>query len=191
MARQTTRKKNQSMQSSQTRAEDFAPAQLPPELRHVSDLASPADSLNREIIRMLQEDGRMAFAEIASALEVSEGTIRNRVNAMKQAKQLRIVAITDPRVMEYRTDAILGLKVAGGISPSSVAERLGAHPEVVYILWLAGRFDLLVEVVTDEAGALQRFLEERVHADPDIISVETMTGLRNFKNQFLLKRNWA
>lgn len=156
-----------------------------------SERAGVVDTLNREIVRMLQDDGRMPFAEIAQALDVSEGTIRNRVNAMKQNGQLQIVAIADPRAIEYRTDAMLGLKINSNTTPAAVADRLGALPEVVYILWLSGRYDLLVEVVTDEHDQLLEFLEHHIHSQPDIVDAETMTGLKNFKNQFLLKRNWA
>ena len=34
----------------------------------LSDIASPHDTLNRSIVAMLQQDGRMPFAEIAAAL---------------------------------------------------------------------------------------------------------------------------
>ncbi len=157
----------------------------------LSDVSSPHDSLNRSIIAMLQQDGRMAFAEIAETLGVSEGTIRNRVNGMKQAGMLRIVAIADPVAVEYKTDAMIGLKVAAGHTPHAVAERLAQFPDVVYILWVSGRYDLLIEVVSDDQDKLLEFLETAIHNQPDIASAETMTGLRNFKNQFLLKRNWS
>ncbi len=162
---------------------------MPPQ--KAADLASPGDPLNREIIRMLQEDGRMAFAEIADRLDVSEGTIRNRVSAMKQAGQLRVVAIVDPRAVEYRADAMLGVKVASGTTPAEVAKRLNACDEVVYILWVSGRYDLLVELVSDARDGLVTFLNEHIHNQKDIASVETMSGLKNFKNQFLLKQNWS
>lgn len=154
------------------------------------DIASAADGLNQQIIRMLEEDGRRPFAEIAAALDVSEGTIRNRVNALRQAGRMRIVAIVDPAEAEYQTDAMLGLKVASAATPTAVAERLGPLPEVVYILWVSGRYDLLVEVVGDERDHLVAFLERHIHGQPDIVGVESMVGLKNFKNQFLLKRNW-
>lgn len=153
--------------------------------------SSPHDRLNRSIISMLQRDGRMAFAEIAHALDVSEGTIRNRVNSMKQAGMLRIVAIADPVAVEYKTDAMMGIKVAPGHTPQSVAERLAAQPDVVYILWVSGRFDLLVEVVSDDRDGFLDFLDREIHSQPDIAAVETMTGLKNYKNQFLLKQNWS
>lgn len=152
--------------------------------------ASPDDDLNRAIITLLQRDGRMPFSEIAERLEVSEGTIRNRVAAMKQAGMLRIIAIADPVVAEYETDAMLGLKVSPDATPAQVAQRLGALPSVVYILWVAGQFDLLIEVVTNDRDEFLEFLHTEIHNQSDIASAETMMGLKNFKNQFLLKSEW-
>ena len=43
-----------------------------------SPLASPSDDLNKQIISMLQEDGRLPYDEIAARLGVSAGTVRNR-----------------------------------------------------------------------------------------------------------------
>lgn len=152
-------------------------------------LGSPSDSLNREIIRMLEKDGRVPFATIAEALGVSEGTVRNRVNWMKEFGMLRIVALADPRAMNYKSDAMLGIKVATGVTPKQVAERLGQHAEVVYILMVSGRYDLLVEVVFEDHDSFVAFLENECYARPDIASVETMAGLAMFKNQFLLRRS--
>jgi Lrp/AsnC family transcriptional regulator for asnA, asnC and gidA len=149
------------------------------------------DKLNREIVGMLQSDGRMAFSEIAKSLAVSEGTIRNRVNSMKQAGMLRIVAIADPVAAEYKSDAMLGIKVASGHTVQALSERLAALPDVVYILWVSGRYDLLVEVVSNDRNGFLSFLDEQVHGQLDIASNETMSGLKNFKNQFLLKQNWS
>ena len=156
-----------------------------------TDKSSPDDKLNRSIIAMLQQDGRMAYSEIAQTLDVSEGTIRNRVSSMKHAGMLRIVAIADPVAVEYKTDAMLGLKVAPGHSTKAIAERLSSQPDVVYILWVSGRYDLLVEVVSNDRDGFLHFLDTEIHCQSDIASAETMTGLKNFKNQFMLKGNWA
>ena len=140
---------------------------------------------------MLQMDGRRPYAEIANMLGVSEGTVRNRVNGMKRAGSLQIVAIADAVTAEYKTEALLGIKVAPGCGLQDVAERLGAFSEVVYIIAVSGRYDLLVEIVEDDREKFLHFLEDHVHGQMDITSVETMTGLRNYKNQFLLKHNWS
>lgn len=157
--------------------------------RKVTNLASPSDDLNKEIIRLLQDDGRLPYDVIATKLGVSAGTVRNRVQWMREAGMLSIVAVVDPIATDYAVDAMLGLKVAPGITPKAVAERLQAFPEVVYIIWVSGRFDLLVELVCDADKAFTEFLNEQIHDQPDIAHVEVMTCIDMFKNQFLLKRH--
>ena len=155
----------------------------------VSPLSSPSDDLNQEIIRILQDDGRAAYDVIGQKLGVSGGTIRNRVARMREAGILRIVALVDPVAVDYESDAMLGIKTAPGIAPAEVAERLDPHPAVVYIMWVSGRYDLLVEVVCDEESELAIFLNQHVHSRSDIAHVEVMTRIDMFKNQFLLKHH--
>ena len=155
----------------------------------VPPLSSPFDDLNQRIIRLLQVDGRAAYDVIGQKLGVSGGTIRNRVARMREAGMLRIVAVVDPVAVDYESDAMLGIRTAPGIAPGAVAQRLDPYPAVVYMMWVSGRFDLLVEVVCDEETELASFLNEHVHGQPDIAHVEVMTRIGMFKNQFLLKRN--
>lgn len=156
--------------------------------RTTQSIRSPKDDLNQQIIRLLQQDGRMAFSEIAQQLDVSEGTIRNRVSGLRDNNMLRIVAMSDPVATEYTTDAMIGLNVAAGVTPRQVAERLEKNPRVVFILWVAGRYDLIVELVSDDGDALKEFLENEIYASDDISNADVMPGLKNFKNQFLLKQ---
>ena len=160
------------------------------ELPRATVLASPLDELNKAIVKRLQVDGRTPYKEIAGELGVSEGTVRNRVNWMKERGVLRIVAVADPAAIKYRADAMLGVKVAPGVKPSEVAERLAVFPQVVYILWVSGRYDLLVEVVCDADADFLDFVADHVFDQVDIASIEIMTGLEMFKNQFLLKREF-
>jgi len=110
---------------------------------------------------------------------------------MKAAQKLQIVAIVDPASLQYQTDAMIGIKVTNGVSPVSVAERLSQQKNVAYILWVSGRFDLLVEIISEGEENFLAFLEEEIHESPDIAHCEIMMGLKNLKNQFILKRNWA
>ena len=155
----------------------------------VSPLSSPFDDLNQKIIRRLREDGRAAYDAIGHELGVTGGTVRNRVARMREAGMLHIVALVDPVGVDYETDAMLGLKTAPGVAPEAVARRLDPHPAVVYVMWVSGRFDLLVELVCDEQAEFADFLNRHIHGRPDIAHVEVMTRLGMFKNQFLLKRH--
>jgi len=166
---------------------------LPPKIpaSGESDFSSPYDGLNRKIIALLQKDGRTSFRTIAELLDISEGTVRNRVSWMKEAGQLAIVAIVDPASISYRSDAMLGINVAPGHTPSAVAKRLGECPNVVYMIWIGGRHDLLVEVVFENEDDLPTFMDTHCYSDPGIASVEIMVGIKMFKNQFLLKRDFS
>ena len=154
----------------------------------MTDRSSPKDALNQEIIRLLQDDGRMPFKDIAKKLDVSEGTVRNRVKWMKEANLLKIVALADPVEIRYKTDAMIGIKVSNSSNSKEVAMRLAELPEVVYIVWVSGRFDLLAEVVCDSKMGFQEFLENHCFGNSDIDQFEVMTTIEMFKNQFLLKR---
>lgn len=145
------------------------------------------DKLNQQIIDMLEVDGRLPFKEIAKTLEISEGTVRNRVNRMKDAGVLQIKALVDRSAINYDTDSMLGIKVASNSSPSEVAKRLQDCNEIVFILWVTGRYDLLVEIASEGDETLTRFLEKHCFNSNDIKDVEVMKGLATFKNQFLLK----
>ena len=145
------------------------------------------DKLNQQIIDMLESDGRLPFKEIAKTLEISEGTVRNRVNRMKDAGVLQIKALVDRSAINYATDSMLGIKVAPTSSPSEVAKRLQDCNEIVFILWVTGRYDLLVEIASEGDETLTRFLDEHCFNNNDIKDVEVMKGLATYKNQFLLK----
>jgi Lrp/AsnC family transcriptional regulator for asnA, asnC and gidA len=145
-------------------------------------LAAPFDNLNRAIIGMLQEDGRLAFSEIARKLAVSEGTVRNRVGRLMESKVLRIIGVADPLALGYNAYAMLGLKLAPGCDPSKTAGHFRDRPEVTYVLFVAARFDLLVEVICESHDDLRRFLLEHCYGHPDIASVEPMMGLAMYKN---------
>jgi Lrp/AsnC family transcriptional regulator, regulator for asnA, asnC and gidA len=142
----------------------------------------PSDPLNREIISRLQEDGRASFVEIARALSVSEGTVRNRVNRMIESRILRIIGVADPIALGYRGYAMLGLKFAAGQNPEDIAGRFTARPEVTFVVMVAGRYDLLVEVICETQEQLKDFIFDQCYRTKDIASVEPMIGLEMYKS---------
>lgn len=141
-----------------------------------------ADPLNRAIINMLQEDGRLPYAKVAKALNVSEGTIRNRVNRLTEAGALRIIAVADPLVFGYTGYAMLGLKLAPAADPEAVAQRFADRPETTYVLVVAGYYDLLVEVISENQDKLREFIYAHCYRQPDIAVVEPMLALGMYKN---------
>lgn len=141
-----------------------------------------SDKLNRQIIQMLQEDGRLPYKEIGRRLGVSEGTIRGRVKAMRESGLLRILGVADPIALGYTAYAMLGLKLTSGYAPNEVAAHFHDAEPVTYILEVGGRFDLLVEVICATHEDLRNFIAINCYKDESIGSVEVMMGLAMHKN---------
>ena len=142
-----------------------------------------SDPFNREIIKRLQEDGRLPYSTIARDLDASEGTIRNRVNQMVDAGALRIVAIADPMALDHAGYAFIGLTLAAGAEPRAVAKPFVDREEVLFVLFAGGHYDLLIEVLCRTNEDLRDFILEMCYGQTDIDSVVPMIGLEVFKYQ--------
>ncbi len=140
------------------------------------------DALNRKIIAMLQHDGRMPFSKIAEELGTSEGTVRYRVHQMTEAKVLKIIGVADPIALGNEGYALIALKLGASADPREVSRRFETCDEVTYILFAAGQYDLVVEVICETHRNLREFLLEHCYGQPDIMAVEPMMALALYKN---------
>jgi Lrp/AsnC family transcriptional regulator for asnA, asnC and gidA len=141
-----------------------------------------ADAMNRRIIARLQEDGRMPYSVIARELGTSEGTVRNRVNQMVAAKVLRVIGVADPVALGNEGYALVAMRMSAGADPRLVSKRFEACDEVTFVLFAAGQFDLVVEVICETHRNLRDFLLEHCYGQADIASVEPMLALALYKN---------
>lgn len=142
------------------------------------------EGLNREIVALLQEDGRAAFSSIAQKLGVSEATIRSRVSRMRRRNLIHFITVVNPLALGYSSWAMLGINVAQGASADEVARHFRDRPEVVYAMRVASRFDLLAEVVCEAPDQLRDFLDEHCYGSDMVASVEPMVGLGLYKSLF-------
>ena len=149
-----------------------------------SPQARPAalDAIDFTIIRILQNDGRAAFTAIAKQLGISEGSVRNRVGQLIDSKVLRIMGVADPMALGYDAYAMVGLKGASGHDPQKAAHYFRDRDEVTYVIFVAGRYDLLIEVICETHDQLALFLREHCYSRDDLASVEPMVGLAMYKN---------
>ena len=75
------------------------------------------DKLSREVLALLQKDGRRSYSSIARELHVSEGAIRSRVGYLEKHEHLRFIAIVDPIQIGYGCWAMIGVTVTEGVRP--------------------------------------------------------------------------
>ncbi len=143
----------------------------------ISNVTSETDEIDLQIIDALRKDGRVAFAQIAEQLNVSPGMIRLRYNRLVEHGYLKVVAITNPLRMGFKTMAMIGIR-ADGSRLFEVAEKISRLEEVIYLVISSGQFDLFAEVVCRDHEDLLRFITERL---------STIDGVRDSQSFMHLK----
>lgn len=138
------------------------------------------DALDHAIVEYLQIDGRMRFTEIAKSLDVTEGTVRNRVAKLLEEKAIHIIGVLDPHRMGYQAPAIIGVSIQPPHLEHAAAE-IAELDEVSYLIMVAGGFDLMVEVLCRDRVHLAAFLREKLMQVPGVQRTQTFFILHTYK----------
>ena len=71
------------------------------------------DKLDRQILDYLYKDVRTSNRKIASALEITEGTVRSRIGRMQEDDIVRFTATMDAGLLLQPISGFIGIKVIG------------------------------------------------------------------------------
>jgi Lrp/AsnC family transcriptional regulator, regulator for asnA, asnC and gidA len=149
----------------------------------IANSVSDTDKIDLQIIDALQQDGRVAFAQIAEQLNVSPGMIRLRYNRLVEQGYLKVVAITNPLRMGFKAMAMIGIRVEGS-KLLAAAEKVAKLDEVIYLVVSSGRFDLFAEVVCRDHEDLLRFITEKLSTIDGIRESESFMHLKIAKEVY-------
>jgi Lrp/AsnC family transcriptional regulator for asnA, asnC and gidA len=143
-------------------------------------MAHSVDEFDREIIALLQQNGRLSNVEIARTLGITEGTVRKRLERLLNEEIIRIVAVAEPAALGLTATVIIGIQTELG-DMSEVAQRLMAIPEVHCVNLVTGTYDIMLEAVLPSADHLLSFLIDKVSTVPGVRRTETTHVLRTVK----------
>ena len=149
----------------------------------IENSSSQIDEIDLQIIDALRKDGRVAFAQIAEQLNVSPGMIRLRYSRLLDEGYLKVVAITNPLRMGFKTMAMIGIRVDGS-KLLDAAEKISRLDEVIYLVVSSGRFDLFAEVVCRDHEDLLRFITEKLSAIDGVRDSESFMHLKIMKEVY-------
>jgi Lrp/AsnC family transcriptional regulator for asnA, asnC and gidA len=141
---------------------------------------SRLDSIDQYIIDAMRKDGREAFAQIAEKLNVSPGMVRQRYNRLVEMGYLKVVAVTNPLMMGMRTMALIGIHTEAS-KMLQVAGEISKLEEVVYLVVVSGRYDIICEVFCRDHEDLLRFLTEKLAKINGIRETESFIHLKIVK----------
>jgi Lrp/AsnC family transcriptional regulator for asnA, asnC and gidA len=146
-------------------------------------LSNNIDDIDRQIIIILQKDGRATFAQIANLLKVSPGMIRVRYNRLVELGIVRVVAITNPLRMGFQTMALIGIKTEPD-KLLDVADHIAALDEVIYLILVSGAYDIIAEIVCKDQNHLLNFLSERLYKIDGVHESESFMHLKIVKEVY-------
>ena len=120
------------------------------------------DGIDREIIALLQEDGRMSSREISRRLGgLSDRAVRYRIDRLVKSKAIYISAVVN--------NEAVGLPVMGDVlidvvpwRMRDVAVKLASHEQVGYVATSAESGTISIQVYARDEWELQRFVAQVV-----------------------------
>ena len=105
------------------------------------------DALDKKILRMIAEDARIPFLEVARACNVSGAAIHQRIQKLTSMGVLKGSRfIIDPESIGYETCAYVGINLKNPEKFDVAVEALKAIPEVVECHYTTGDYDLFIKM---------------------------------------------
>jgi Lrp/AsnC family transcriptional regulator for asnA, asnC and gidA len=153
------------------------------------------DALDKSLVSLLADDGRVGVAESAARLGVSAPTVRSRLRQLVEAGVLRVAGVLDPFETRGLTVALVGLT----LGKYSLEEKVGQIADLDEVAWAAvvtGRYDIIAEVITgDGMSGLYAFLNDSLQKVGGIQSSEMFVVMKARHKWTVLprglRRAWA
>jgi DNA-binding Lrp family transcriptional regulator len=138
------------------------------------------DETDHQLLSLLRQDARLSIADLSHKLQVSRGTVTNRITKLED--QGVIVGYTvrvRPDVQRDDIKAWMSIAVEGNQSRSVIASLLG-EPNVATLHDTNGRWDLLAELRAENLQDLGKTLE-RIRLVKGISNTETSIHLETYR----------
>lgn len=138
------------------------------------------DETDHQLISLLRQDSRLPVAALALKLQVSRGTVTNRIRRLEDEGV--IVGYTvrlRPDVQHNAITAWMSIAVEGNQTRAVIASLLG-EPGVASLHDTNGRWDLLAELRAETLQDLAKVLE-RIRLLKGISNTETSIHLETYR----------
>lgn len=147
------------------------------------------DKLDKHILRLIAEDARIPFLEVARACNVSGAAIHQRIQKLVNLGILKgSKFIIDPEKIGYETCAYIGLNLKNPEDFDSVVERLKEIPEVVECHYTTGNFDMFIKIYAMNNHHLLDIIHDKLQP-LGLSSSETIISFNSVINRQLPVKN--
>jgi DNA-binding Lrp family transcriptional regulator len=132
------------------------------------------DDVDRAIVAVLSEDGRISIRALAARLHISRASAYLRLQRLEDAGVITgYAARVDPRRYGLGLSAYVHLKIA---QPAwkPLSDRLMAIPEVEHAALVSGDADIVLLVRTRDTTALRDLVLNLFQDMPEVLSTQTV-----------------
>ncbi len=139
------------------------------------------DSIDRKILRILQDDATLSVAEIGSRVNLSQTPCWRRIQKLEESGIIRRrVALVDPEAIGLDVTVFVEIETGdhSKLWLERFAETLSTMPEVMAVYRMAGDVDYLLQVTVSNMAAFDAFYKRLVSLIP----------LKNVTSRFAMER---
>jgi Lrp/AsnC family transcriptional regulator, regulator for asnA, asnC and gidA len=138
------------------------------------------DSIDRRIMRLLSEKGRISFLEVARECGMSGAAIHQRVAKLEQHGIIAGYSVKlSPENLGYSTCAYVGVFLEKAIMYHSVVKELEKIVEIVECHYTTGNYAIFLKVFCRNNQHLMEVLNGRIQTIPGVSSTETFISLEH------------
>jgi len=142
------------------------------------------DELDEKILRLIVDNARIPFLEIARECNVSGAAIHQRVQKLTNLGVIKgSEYIVDAEKLGYEACAFVGIFLTSPSTFDHVVEELKKIPEVVECYYTTGQYDLLIKVFAKNNKDLLRI----IHNELQPLGLARTETLISFKDAFRKK----
>lgn len=135
------------------------------------------DDLDRKILKIITQNARIPFKDVAEECGVSRAAVHQRVQRMYDMQVITGSGyFVNPKALGYHLCAFVGITLEKGNMYKSVAEALEQIPEVVESHYTLGSYSILVKLYAKDDVHLMELLS-MLQEMPGIARTETLTTL--------------
>ncbi|MBX9701580.1 MAG: Lrp/AsnC family transcriptional regulator [Acetobacteraceae bacterium] len=143
------------------------------------------DRIDRQILDLLQGDGRMTNVDLAERVGLTAPPCLRRVRALEEQGAIRgYHADLDAATLGYPITvfAMVSLRSQAETDLAAFEAHIAAIPEVRECHMLNGEIDFILKLVATDLKSFQEVLTSRLTTAPNVASVKTSLTIRTAKS---------
>lgn len=118
------------------------------------------DDIDGALLRLLHEDGRRTFADMAAQVGLSTAATKRRVDRLRETGVITGFTVqVDHKKLGWAVEAFSEVRYAGTTNVTDIVETASRQPEVQAVYTVAGDLDALVQVRVRDLEHLQEVID--------------------------------